>query len=188
MLDAFIRTFSLVKRGDPGLVCDDEGLALGPVVLAKAGFDRAGQRHCELRPTEDVAEALRLAYGPISDRAIERWSRGLPKVAELLTRGEHARAGIFAIMLGFPEIAPDDMVKLAAPAHAKNTIPIGKPNPACRREVQAAASGRAVTAASKSPRAATCPAKDVRAVAATEQRACIRLKEKSCALIAPLRR
>jgi hypothetical protein len=113
MLDAFIRTCSLVKRGDSGLVCDDEGLALGLIVLAKAGFDRAGQRHSELRPTEDVAEALRLAHGPISDRAIERWSRSLAKVAELLTRGEHARARIYAVMLGFPEIAPDGMVKLA---------------------------------------------------------------------------
>lgn len=112
MLDPFIRCYGLVQRGDPGLACDDDGLALGPTIFAKTVRDVAGRRDCRLRPRDEVAQALRLAYGPIADSIVERWCRGLAKVTELLARGEHAHARIYAVLLGFPEIAPEGMAKL----------------------------------------------------------------------------
>ena len=36
MTNAIARFHRLVPRGGPGLPCDDDGLALGPVTLAKA--------------------------------------------------------------------------------------------------------------------------------------------------------
>ena len=113
MLDPFIRCYGLVQRGGPGLACDDDGLALGTATLAKTDGEASGRRRCRLRPPDDVALALRLAYGPIADPVIERWCRGLAKVAELLARGEDAHARIYAVLLGFPEIAPEGMAKLA---------------------------------------------------------------------------
>jgi len=35
LLDPFVRCYGLVQRGGPGLACDDNGLALGPIALAK---------------------------------------------------------------------------------------------------------------------------------------------------------
>lgn len=116
MRDPFICSYGLVARGGPGLACDEDGLALGPVTLAKIGRDAAGQRSWWLHPDHEIAEAFRLAYGPTPDRLVERWCRGLGKVAELLARGEAAHARIYAVLLGFPEIAPEGMAKLAQAA------------------------------------------------------------------------
>ena len=113
MLDPFFRCYGLVQRGGPGLACDDNGLALGPTALAKTVRDATGQRQCRMRPRDELAQALRLAYGPVSDPVVERWCRGLAKVTELLARGEDAHARIYAVLLGFPEIAPEGMAKLA---------------------------------------------------------------------------
>lgn len=116
LLDPFVRCYGLVHRGGPGLACDDDGLALGPTALAKTVRGAAGRRQCRLRPHEDVAQALRLAYGPVSDQIVERWCRGLAKVADSTATGHDAYARIYAALLGFPEIAPASMAKLAQTA------------------------------------------------------------------------
>lgn len=113
MLDPFVRCYGLVQRGGPGLACDETGLALGPATLGKTVRDAAGHRQCRLRPREDVTQALRLAYGPVSDQVINRWRCGLAKVADLLAAGDDAYARIYAVLLGFPEIVPKGMAKLA---------------------------------------------------------------------------
>jgi len=69
-----------------------------------------------LRPPDEVAQALRLAYGPVADPIVGRWCQGLAKVTERLARGEDAHARIYAVLLGFPEIAPEGMAKLAQAA------------------------------------------------------------------------
>jgi hypothetical protein len=61
-----------------------------------------------------MAQALRLAYGPTPETLIERQCRGLARVTQLLAAGADALARIYAVLLGFPEIAPDGMAKLAA--------------------------------------------------------------------------
>lgn len=116
MVGPLIRTYSLENRGNPGLACDEDGLALGPVILAKAFRDTAGHRRYLSRPPEDMARLFRLAYGPVPDRVMERWCRGLARVVQLLASGEDARARLHAVLLGFPEIAPDGMAKLARAA------------------------------------------------------------------------
>jgi hypothetical protein len=132
-----IRTFSLATRGNPGLTCDDDGLALGPVLLAKAVRDAAGRKHYRLRSPEEMAQALRLAYGPVPDRVTDRWCHGLARVAQLLAASEDAQARIYAVLLGFPEIPPDGMAKLARAANLRKygetwedepRVPAGNPD------------------------------------------------------------
>ncbi len=115
MTIAFARAYSLVPRGEAGLACDDDGVALGPVRLVEAVADPSGRRRYRMRPASEVAEALRLAYGSTPDE-IERWRRCLARVTQLLTAGERAQACIQAVLLAFPAVAPEGMAKLARAA------------------------------------------------------------------------
>jgi hypothetical protein len=117
------RTYSLVPRGGPGLTCDDAGLALGPVVLAKKICDVPGARRYKLLSLDGMVNALRLAYGSVSDAATERRCRGIVRVSQLLESGEDALARIYAVLIGFPEIPPDGMIKLAAAASLRKDNP-----------------------------------------------------------------
>jgi hypothetical protein len=54
-----VRKFALTPRNGLGLTCDLDGVALGPVVLATAGFDDAGQVWCNLAPVELCGEFWR---------------------------------------------------------------------------------------------------------------------------------
>lgn len=110
---------------------------MGPVILAKAFRDAAGQRRYRSRPPGDMAQALRLAYGPVPDRVIERWCHGLARATQLLAAGESARACIHAVLLGFPEIPQDGMAKLARAADLRKygdawedepRVPAGNPD------------------------------------------------------------
>jgi hypothetical protein len=123
MPDSFVRCYGLVPRGGPGLACDDDGLVLGPMPLVAVVRDAAGRRRYRLHSAVEVARALRLAYGPTRDDTVERYRRGLARVAELLAAGENARAHIFAVLLGFPEIAPEGMAKLVRAADLRKDNP-----------------------------------------------------------------
>jgi hypothetical protein len=70
-----------------------------------------------------MVNALRLAYGSVSDAVTERRCRGIVRVSQLLESGEDALARIYAVLLGFPEIAPDRMTKLAAIASLRKYNP-----------------------------------------------------------------
>lgn len=118
----FARSFCLVARGGAGLCCDADGVALGPVPLVDAVAGASGRRSYHLRPMSQVARAMRLAYDAASDD-IERWQRGLAKVAELLTAGEIAQAGIRAVLLAFPEIEPAAMAQLGCAAELQKYNP-----------------------------------------------------------------
>jgi hypothetical protein len=85
--------------------------------------DAAGDLRCRLRPLENVAQALRLAYGPTPDPVIERRCRGLARVSQLLATGADAMARIYAVLLSFPEIVPDGMVKLSILASLRKYNP-----------------------------------------------------------------
>ena len=122
MTIAFPRAYRLVPRGEAGLACDDDGVALGPVRLVEAVIDQSGRRSYRVRPASEVAQALRRAYRPPPDE-IERRRRGLARIARLLTDGERAQACIRAVQLAFPEIAPAGMAKLARAADLQKFNP-----------------------------------------------------------------
>lgn len=111
-----------MARGGAGLCCDADGVALGPLPLVDAVAGASGRRSYHLRPMSQVARALRLAYDAASDD-IERWQRGLAKVAELLDAGAVVQAGIRAVLLAFPEIEPAAMAKLAHAAELQKYNP-----------------------------------------------------------------
>jgi hypothetical protein len=107
------RTYRLVTRGGPGLACDRDGAALGPVDLARARLDAEGVRHCEVRPPGEIGHVLRTAYGPQPDEVVQRLHRGLRRAAAWIDAGDLGRAGIEAVRLGLPDLTAAAMARLA---------------------------------------------------------------------------
>ncbi len=108
------RCYRLAPRGGAGLACDEEGLALGAVVLAHTQVDARGVRRCVMRPPEEIGRILRASYGPLRDETVVRLHQGLGRAAALIEAGDLGRAGIQAVMLGFPDLTPEAAQKLAA--------------------------------------------------------------------------
>jgi hypothetical protein len=123
MTDSAARSFALASRGGPGLACDVDGVALGPMSLVDSVHGDAGLRRYRERPSSEMTRSFRLAYGPMARNDLERRLRGVTRVAQLLQEGEDARARIHAVLLGFPDIAPDGMAKLAAAASLRKDNP-----------------------------------------------------------------
>lgn len=112
MVGPIFQKLGLAVRGGPGLACDSEGLALGPVMLAKRVCDGTGNRRYRLRPLDEIAEALCAAYGPMPASTLERYCRRIGRATELLGSGEDVLAGIHAVLIGLPVISSDGMAKL----------------------------------------------------------------------------
>jgi len=108
------RSYRLVPRGGAGLACDEQGLALGGVDLARAQTDARGMRRCVMRSPEETAKILRTSYGPLRDETVLRLHQGLGRAAALIDAGDLGRAGIQAVMLGFPDLTAEATRKLAA--------------------------------------------------------------------------
>jgi hypothetical protein len=106
-------SYRLVPRGGAGLACDEEGLALGGVDLARAQTDARGLRRCVMRSPAETAKILRASYGPLRDETVLRLHHGLGRAAALIQAGDLGRAGIQAVMLGFPDLTPEAAQKLA---------------------------------------------------------------------------
>jgi hypothetical protein len=96
---------------------------VGPLALAEKVRSASEGRRYRLLPLDEMATALRLAYGSMSETVMERRCRGVARVAQLLGAGEDALARIYAVLLGFPEVAPDGMTKLAAAASLRKYNP-----------------------------------------------------------------
>jgi hypothetical protein len=105
--------YRLVKRGEAGLACDEEGLTLGAVDLARVRLDEGRVWRCDLRPTDEIARILRKAYGPQPEAVVLRLHRGLRRAAASIEAGDLGRAGIEAVRLGLPDLTPEAMTKLA---------------------------------------------------------------------------
>jgi hypothetical protein len=75
--------------------------------------EAGGRRRCEVRPPADVARVLKAAYGPQPDVVVQRLHRGLNRTARWLEAGDLCHAGVEAVMLGFPDLTPTAMAKLA---------------------------------------------------------------------------
>jgi len=104
--------YRLVSRGGAGLACDEDGVSLGVVALARARTDAQRIRRCEVRPADEVGHVLSAAYGPQPDAIVLRFHRGLRRAAASIEAGDLCRAGIEAVLLGLPDLTPDAMAKL----------------------------------------------------------------------------
>jgi hypothetical protein len=107
------KSFRLVTRGGIGLACDKDGVALGKAELVRRGPDLRGALRYEVRPVDKFGRILRTAYGPQPDEVIHRLHRGLRHVAASIEAGDLCRAGVGAVLLGFPDLKPAAMAKLA---------------------------------------------------------------------------
>jgi len=105
--------FRLAPRGGAGLACDETGVALGAADLARVHLEAGGRRRCEVRPPGDIGRVLKAAYGPQPDAVVQRLYRGLNRTAKWLEAGDLCHAGVEAVMLGFPDLTPTAMAKLA---------------------------------------------------------------------------
>jgi hypothetical protein len=104
---ALERSYRLVPRGDMGLACDKDGVALGAAELVRFIPDERGARRFEVRPTDEVGRILKAAYGGQPDDVVLRLHAGLRRVAASIEAGELCRAGIGAVLLGFPDLTPE---------------------------------------------------------------------------------
>jgi hypothetical protein len=107
------RPYRLADRGGPGLVCDEDGVALGAISLIRAGRGAKNLRGCEVRSPAEIERILRLAYGPQPNEIIQRLHRGLQRTAGWIEAGDLGRAAIEAVMLRLPDLTLDAMAKLA---------------------------------------------------------------------------
>ncbi len=105
--------YHLVRRGGRGLTCDEDGLALGSLALARTSRDAQGARRCEVRTPAEIERFLHAAYGPQPDGVALRIHRGLQRAAAWIEAGDLGRAGIEAVRLGVPDLAPEALEKLA---------------------------------------------------------------------------
>jgi hypothetical protein len=110
---ALERSYRLVTRRGMGLACDKDGVALGAADLVRVRPDARGARRCEVRPVEKVGQILRAAYGAHPDEVVLHLHRGLHRVASSIEAGDLCLAGIGAVLLGFPDLKPGAMAKLA---------------------------------------------------------------------------
>ena len=108
--------YSLFRRGGPGLACDEDGLALGTLELARIRQGLGGVRRCEVRSSGEIDQILRAAFGPQPVGVVARIHRGLRRAAACIETGELGRASVEAVKLGLPGLSPDALAKLSAVA------------------------------------------------------------------------
>ena len=106
--------YSLVRRGGPGLACDEDGLTLGTLEVARVRQDAMGVRRCELRSPGEIDQILLAAFGPQPDGVAARIHRGLRRTAACIEAGDLGRAGVEAVKLALPGLSPDAIAKLSA--------------------------------------------------------------------------
>ena len=128
--------YRLVTRGEAGLSCDKDGLALGAVDLARVRLQVGGVRRCEVRSRDEVGQVLRVAYGRQTDGVIRRIHGGLCRAATWIETGDIGRAGVEAVRLSLPGLTLEGVAKLCeiADIEKRNTaweteprIPPGQP-------------------------------------------------------------
>jgi hypothetical protein len=103
--------FRLTERGGDGLCCDRRGIALGPVALVEAA-NANGRRVYRLRPAEEIARALALAYDPFTPDDLARRLSGLEVAARALEADDLAKATVATVLMKLPPLSADAMAKL----------------------------------------------------------------------------
>jgi len=114
--------FRLTERGGDGLCCDRRGIALGPVALVEAA-NANGRRVYRLRPAEEIARALALAYDPFTPDDLARRLSGLDVAARALEADDLAKATVATVLMKLPPLSADAMAKLARDPTLKKYSP-----------------------------------------------------------------
>jgi hypothetical protein len=117
-----IPMFRLTKRGGEGLCCDTRGVALGPVALVEAA-DANGRRVYRVRPADEIARTLALAYDAFTPDDLARRLSGLDVAARALEAGDMAKAAIATVLLKLPLLSADAVAKLACDPTLKKYSP-----------------------------------------------------------------
>jgi hypothetical protein len=79
--------YRLVTRGGAGLVCDEDGLALGAVDLARLQRGAGGMRRRGVRSPGEMGQILQAAFGPRPDGVILRLHQGPRRAAMWIEAG-----------------------------------------------------------------------------------------------------
>ncbi len=107
----FQSVFRLTPPGGAGLACNEAGIVLGNVRLVNMSAS-GGVTRAETLPLEKLAHVLRLAYGQQTPDAVAACYRGLRRAAAHLEAGDLALAGIEAVSIRLPALAPAALVRL----------------------------------------------------------------------------
>ncbi len=121
-MDGSVPMFRLTARGGDGLCCDRRGIALGPVALVEAA-DANGRRVYRLRPAEEIARALALAYDPFTTDDLARRLSGLEVAARALEADDLAKATVATVLMKLPPLSTEAMAKLARDPMLKKYSP-----------------------------------------------------------------
>src|SRR5215467_6271449 len=121
-MEGSIPMFRLGERGGDGLCCDVRGVALGPIALVEAA-EANGRRVYRVRPAEEIARALALAYDPFTTDDLARRLSGLDVAARALEVGDMAKAMVATVLLKLPPLSPEAMAKLARDPTLKKYSP-----------------------------------------------------------------
>ncbi|HEV2547689.1 MAG TPA: hypothetical protein VGU20_10150 [Stellaceae bacterium] len=125
-MDGSMPMFRLGKRGDAELCCDACGVALGPVVLVEAA-EANGHRVYRVRPAEEIARTLALAYEPFTPADLACRLSGLGVAARALEAGDMAKAAVATALLKLPPLSTDAVAKLARDPTRKKYNPYHRP-------------------------------------------------------------
>ena len=122
MKTSFAPMYRLTARGGVGLACDEQGIALGPVVLVEA-LAAGHRRVFRPRPAEEIARTLALAYDDLAPADVARCLASLDVAAKALEARDLAKASVAAVLLKLPELSVDGFAKLAADPSLKKYSP-----------------------------------------------------------------
>lgn len=122
MKSPFPPMYRLTARGGVGLACDEQGIALGPVVLVEA-LAAGGGRVFRQRPAEEIARTLALAYEDLAPADIACCLASLDVAAKALEARDLAKASVAAVLLKLPDLSVEGFAKLAADPSLKKYRP-----------------------------------------------------------------
>jgi hypothetical protein len=108
-----VRYQRLVSRGLPGLACDEDGLALGPVSLVVRQRTQKGASIYRSVSRDVVDRVMTAAYGDAYATCRPWFHSWLTGVAETMSQGQHSTARTAAVQLGLPELSPRAFSQLA---------------------------------------------------------------------------
>ncbi len=111
-----VASHRLAERGERGLACDDNGVAIGPVELIFAEQTADGGRSFRCVSQETIGQVAAAIFGSTDARRRDWLSQRLTTIAEAMSSGKHTFARIAAVHLGlseFPDHADARLKKIA---------------------------------------------------------------------------